>query len=414
MDKALRKDAEQIVRRAIEDVMPDQAVRKALAGKKFPGRVFLVSVGKAGWKMAKAALEALKEEQIPLTQGMVITKYYHVEHQLPGVSCFEAGHPVPDDKGFEATRAVLEMTADLKETDTVIFLLSGGASALFELPLVSGQELKQVTEQLLKSGAEIREINALRKRLSAVKGGRFAQHCAPARVYGVILSDILGDPLDMIGSGPAAVDRTTGEMVEDILKKYRIRLSPAGESCLKMGLPRELPNVENHLMGSVRELCRSAAAECSRLGYEPVLLTDRLSCEAREAGSLLGSIAATHAGQPHGKMAWLAGGETVVHLKGRGQGGRNQELALSAALQLEGVRGAALISAGSDGTDGPTNAAGGYVDGETVPLLAAKGIQCREVLDRNDAYHGLEAAEGLVITGPTGTNVNDLTVVLLN
>ena len=223
--------------------------------------------------------------------------------------------------------------------------------------------------------------------------------------------NVTGEP---VTEQAPAVDTTSREMARQVAEKYRIPLSPGAATCLDMELPRELLNAENHLMGSVRELCRSAAAECSRLGYEPILLTDRLSCEAREAGSLLGSIAATHAGQPHGKIAWLAGGETVVHLKGKGLGGRNQELALSAALQLEGVPGAALISVVSDGTDGPTDAAGGYVDGETVPLLAAKGIPCREILDRNDAYHGLAAAEGLVITGPTGTNVNDLTVVLLN
>ena len=407
MDQKLRQDADAIIRAAIAAVLPDEAVRRALKGRHFPGRVLLVAAGKAAWQMARAAVEALG----PVDAGVVVTKYGHVQGQLPGVACYEAGHPVPDENSFRATRAALDLVAGAKETDTVLFLLSGGGSALFEKPLIPGGELQDITQQLLACGADIVEMNTIRKRLSAVKGGRFALACAPARVYSIVLSDILGDPLDMIASGPAVPDRSTCAQAQAIAETYGLRLSEAARACLQQETPKALDNVETHITGSVRELCAAAAAACGQLGYKPVLLTDHLDCEAREAGRFLADIARTHAGRGQA-TAYLAGGETVVRLTGHGLGGRNQELALAAAPGLAGLP-AAVFSVGSDGTDGPTDAAGGYVDGDTAAALAARGLDAGAVLADNDAYHALQAVDGLIVTGPTGTNVNDVAVVLV-
>ena len=407
MDQKLRQDAEAIIRAAIAAVLPDEAVRRALKGRHFPGRVLLVAAGKAAWQMARAAVEALG----PVDAGVVVTKYGHVQGQLPGVACYEAGHPVPDENSFRATQAALDLVAGAKETDTVLFLLSGGGSALFEKPLIPGGELQDITQQLLACGAGIVEMNTIRKRLSAVKGGRFALACAPARVYSIVLSDILGDPLDMIASGPAVPDRSTCAQAQAIAETYGLRLSGAARACLQQETPKALDNVETYITGSVRELCAAAAAACGQMGYQPVLLTDHLDCEAREAGRFLADIARTHAGRGQA-TAYLAGGETVVRLTGHGLGGRNQELALAAAPGLAGLP-AAVFSVGSDGTDGPTDAAGGYVDGDTAAALAARGLDAGAVLADNDAYHALQAVDGLIVTGPTGTNVNDVAVVLV-
>ncbi len=409
MNQTLRSHAEQIVRETIAAVKPDAAVRRALQHMDFPGRVLLVAAGKAAWQMAKTASDYLGSR---IENGVVVTKYGHVMGPIANFTCREAGHPVPDENSFRGTQAALDLVSDLTEKDTVLFLLSGGGSALFEKPLVSGAELQDITGQLLACGADIVEINTIRKRLSAVKGGRFAQLCRPAKVEAVILSDILGDPLDMIASGPACPDSSTAEDARRIQKKYALRMSDDALKLLDAETPKALDNVHTQINGSVRELCSAAAEACRKLGYEPVLLTDRLCCQAREAGSFLASILQTHAGD--GKsLAFIAGGETVVKLTGHGLGGRNQEIALAAASGISGMPGAAVFSVGSDGTDGPTDAAGGYADGDTCRTLAGHGLSADRVLQENDAYHALRKTNGLIMTGPTGTNVNDVAVALL-
>ena len=407
---SLRSDAQTIISASIRAVQPDAAVRRALQGREFPDRVVLAAVGKAAWQMAKAARECLGNR---MDAGVVVTKYGHVLGPIPGCTCYEAGHPVPDGNSFQGTQAVLDLVSGLSERDTVIFLLSGGGSALFEKPLISGEELQDITNQLLSSGADIVEMNTIRKRLSAVKGGRFARMCAPARVFAIVLSDILGDPLDMIASGPACADRSTCEQALSIAEKYGLRLSGEARTLLAQETPKALDNVETQITGSVRELCAAAASAARELGYEPVLLTDQLCCQAREAGSFLASIARTHHSQGR-KLAFLAGGETVVKLTGAGKGGRNQELALSAAQGIDGLDGVLVFSLGSDGTDGPTDAAGGIVDGQTAARLRKQGLSIHQVLENNDAYHALAKADGLIVTGPTGTNVNDVAVILIN
>ena len=408
MDAKLRADAEQIAAGSIRAVLPGAAVRRALKDfRPGGGKTVLVAAGKAAWQMAADAVETLGR----VDDGIVITKYDHVKGEIPGVRCCEAGHPVPDENSFAATEQALALVRGLSPEDSVLFLLSGGGSALFEKPLIPGEELQDVTRQLLAAGADIVEINTLRKRHSAVKGGRFARACAPAKVFSVVLSDILGDPLDMIASGPACPDSSTCAEARAVAEKYALRLSEGAWARLAEETPKQLDNVETRITGSVRELCTAAAAEAARLGYRPILLTDRLCCEAREAGSFLGSILCSHAADGEA-LAFLAGGETVVHLTGKGLGGRNQEIALAAAARIDGLPGAAVFSVGSDGTDGPTDAAGGYADYETAQTLAAQGIRIDSALRSNDAYHALDAAGGLIRTGPTGTNVNDVSVAL--
>ena len=406
----LREDANTIIRAALAAAMPDAAVRRALAHADFgAGRVVLISVGKAAWQMAKAACDTLGGR---ISHGVVVTKYDHSKGDLPGISIYEAGHPVPDENSFKGTQAVIDAVTGLKKDDTVLFLLSGGGSALFEKPLITPDELTRLTRELLACGADITEMNTVRKRFSAVKGGRFAELCLPARVISIVLSDIIGDPLDMIASGPAYPDASTCEEAKEIARRYGITLSPRMRELLEQETPKSLTNVETHVTGSVRQLCLAAEEAAKQLGYRPQVLTASLCCTARDAGSMLAEIARYHQDTKE-SLAFIMGGETVVHLTGHGKGGRNQELALAAAPALSGFRDTAVFSVGSDGTDGPTDAAGGYVDGETNARLKEKGLSVFDVLQENDAYHALSAVDGLIVTGPTGTNVNDFSVLLI-
>lgn len=411
MMRELKKEAFAIAREAVAASMPDEAVRRALAElAPAKGKTVAVAVGKAAWPMAQAAARALAGH---LDAGYVITKYGHAQGELPGFQVFEAGHPQMDENGVRATRAVLEAVSALAAEDRVLFLLSGGGSALMEAPLLPFAELRDINAQLLACGADIVEVNTIRKRLSAVKGGKFARACAPAEVVSIILSDVVGDRADMIASGPACPDTSTAREALEIARKYSLRLSEAAWELLRAEPVRELANARAMVTGGVGQLCRAALEECARRGYEAELLTDCLCCEAREAGTFLGCIARAHAGQGR-KRAFVAGGETVVYLRGRGRGGRNQEMALAAAQQIAGLKGVAVLALGSDGTDGPTDAAGGVVDGESRALLEAQGLRIPAILDENDAYEGLKACDGLLITGPTGTNVNDVSLVLID
>ena len=409
MNIELRKAADTIVKAAIQAVLPDAAVKRALQNISFTGRILMVAAGKAAWQMAKTAAECLGER---LEKGVVVTKYDHVKGEIPRCILIEAGHPVPDENSFQGTETALQLVSGLTEQDTVLFLLSGGGSALFEKPLVNGNELQDITSQMLASGADIVEINTVRKRLSGVKGGRFARLCAPAKVETIVLSDIIGDPLDMIASGPSYPDSSTSEQAKRIIEKYGISLSDEAKALMEIETPKTLDNVTTQVTGSVRELCAAAQKACEELGYKPVLLTDCLSCQAKEAGSFLASIAKSHAGSGR-KLAFIAGGETVVKLTGKGLGGRNQEIALSAAKGIDGLSGVCVFSVGSDGTDGPTDAAGGYADCDTASELKKHGITIDSALKDNDAYHALEKTHGLIITGATGTNVNDVAIALV-
>ena len=422
MDK-LREDALEIVRRAIDAVLPEAAVREALgrgelaarlreAGR---GRVILAAIGKAAWRMAQAASEALGDR---LAGGVLITKYGHSLGEMRGIEAFEAGHPVPDENAVRGTEALLQRVRGLSPEDTVLFLVSGGGSALFELPAegVTLRDVADVTGQLLACGADIVEVNAVRKHLSAVKGGRFAKLCAPARVLTVALSDVLGDRLDSIASGPACPDASTSEDALRVVEKYGLALRPRLTEALRRETPKELDNATAVAAGSVASLCAAAGRAAAALGYAPLLLTSTLSCTAREAGAFLAAVAreVRASGRPIASpCAVIAGGETVVRVTGKGRGGRNQELALSACRGIRGLRDVVVVSVGSDGTDGPTDAAGGIVDGTTAEALEASGLDVEAVLRDNDAWTALKAVDSLVITGPTGTNVNDVSFALM-
>ncbi|MCF0238586.1 MAG: glycerate kinase [Sphaerochaetaceae bacterium] len=414
LSMTLREEANKIINRALSDAMPGSAVRQALGQISFnkAGRIYLVAAGKAAHEMAKAAVDSCKEMGIKLSGGVVVTKYDHIKCPLEGIDQYEAGHPVPDENSYSSTQKAIDLVSNLTEKDNVLFLLSGGGSALFEKPLVSSETMEKVTKDLLACGASIQEMNTIRKRLSAVKGGKFALLCKPAKVFTIVLSDIIGDPLDMIASGPAYPDTSTCQMALDIVKRYNLPFSEEVMKLLKEETPKTLDNVETFVTGSVKQLCNSASDEAQKMGYTPIFLTASLCCEARDAGSFLSSIASDHQ-DSNKSLAFICGGETVVHLKGKGLGGRNQEIALSAAKGIVGYKNTCVFSVGSDGTDGPTDAAGGYCDGDTSENLKAKGLDIDAILNDNDAYNGLKAVDGLVVTGPTGTNVNDLTVLLI-
>ena len=418
----LYRDAQALIDRLIQANMPQQTVRNALKAHKFAGNIYLLAIGKAAWTMAHAAWEELGGK---IRQGIVITKYGHSRGGIPGMEIVEAGHPLADENSVAGTRKAIAMAQDMGPGDELLFLISGGGSALFEEPLpgLTLADIVEINSRLLACGADIVEINIIRKRLSRVKAGRFAQLCAPARVFTIVLSDVLGDRLDSIASGPAAPDMSTVDEVMAVVNKYHLAVSGTVKECLGRETPKTLDNAEAVIVGSVRSLCSSAADIAAGLGYAPSILCSEMNCEAREAGRFIASIAKQiaclpasgahdQAGMFKRPCAVILGGETVVTLKGQGTGGRNQELALAAAEGIAGIGNLLIFSIGSDGTDGPTDAAGGIVDGSTVRRLKEKGLSLRHILDNNDAYHGLAAIDGLIITGPTGTNVNDVAVIL--
>lgn len=417
--KNIKQDAMDIINGAIKSVLPEEAVKEALKREDFisrtkHGRVIVTAIGKAAWRMAKAASEILGTG----ISGAVVTKYEHSMGEIKGLEIYEAGHPVLDENTIKGTKALLKHVENLKSEDTVLFLVSGGGSALFESPAqgVELSDMMNITSQLLACGADIVEINTIRKHLSGVKGGRFAQLCAPAHVYMVVLSDVLGDRLDSIASGPAWQDSSTSEEALEIVKKYSLNVKPELLKVLSQETPKKLDNVTAVITGSVTALCDASMKLAKEKGYAPLLLTTTLTCEAREAGSFLASIAReikTSNNPVKVPCAIIAGGETVVHLTGKGLGGRNQELALSAAAGISGLDNVVIASLGSDGTDGPTDAAGGIVDGQTQENLKKIGVNISDVLKNNDAYNALKKVDALLMTGPTGTNVNDVAIVLI-
>ena len=406
----MKNAATKMIKSILENNMPGQAVEKALQNHQFTGNIYLIAIGKAAWTMAQAASSYLGDK---LVKGIVVTKYDHSQGVLPRIDIYEAGHPVSDENTILATEECIKFAQNLGANDELLFLISGGGSALFESPLpgLTLADIQDVTSQFLAKGADIVEINTVRKRLSKVKAGLFAQLASPAKVFSIVLSDVLGDRLDSIASGPAYPDSSILEDALKIVEKYKISLP---DIAMKE-TPENIDNVKTVITGSVRTLCDAAAEAAKDLGYKPYILTTTLNCEASEAGRFLASIAAdTQLGNNSFKKpcAIISGGETVVTLKGSGKGGRNQELALSAAKGIAGLSGTLIFSLGSDGTDGPTDAAGGIVDGQSFEKLKKLELDLDKILSDNDSYNGLKAIDGLIITGPTGTNVNDVSVVL--
>lgn len=411
-----RDDAWTIINESIKAVMPEEAVEKALRDKVFNGDIVVAAIGKAAWNMAYAAKKTLGDR---ISKGVVVTKYEHSKGNIEGFDIIEAGHPVPDENSVYGAGKIIDMVSELNERDNVVFLISGGGSALFVKPMdgVSLDDIMDITKQLLDSGADITEINTIRKHLSAVKGGRFAEKCNGAKIYAVVLSDVVGDRLDTIASGPAYADTSTSDEALAIIDKYKLNISENIKTAISIETPKSVDNCETVITGSVTALCGAAKLCAERLGYNTMITSTSVEGIARDEGAGLAEIAGeimngNGIGYPELPCAIISGGETVVKIIGDGKGGRNQELSLSAAIGIEDIDDVVIFSVGSDGTDGPTDAAGGMVDGKTVKRMKTAGISPIKYLDNNDSYNALMASEDLVITGSTGTNVNDLMVML--
>ena len=404
---SLKNDALEIAAAAIRAADPYESTCEALRNCLPRDRSFTVfSIGKAAIPMARAAADTLGGR---IRRGLAVTKYGHTgDFASPYFQVIEAAHPVSDENSIRAARTALAVADGLGEEDIALVLLSGGGSALFEESLIPPEAQREITKKLLARGAAIEEINAVRRRISAVKGGKFAARCYPARVITFALSDVLNDDKSVIASGITVRDGTPDGFVKAVADKYLYDLDHTTAESLYHKKELTLNDGGYHFVGNIDRLCEAAKVRAEALGYRAVTVSKALTGEAREqAASILAA-----APERSGKRAYIYGGETTVTLKGNGLGGRNQEMALAAAIALKDREGIAFCSVGSDGTDGPTDAAGGYADGDTYAKMQRAGVTPEAALADNDSYHALKAAGDLIVTGPTGTNVNDLTFVL--
>ncbi len=402
---------EYIVSRAISDCDPESSVKKLIDGRKYLQPPVIVAIGKAAVAEARGAAAALGGR---FAKGLIVTKYGHANSAPKGFCVYEAGHPIPDSNTLAAANAVTDAVKGLSGDDTVILLVSGGGSALFEKPLIPLERLAEITRALMNGGCGIEELNTVRKRLSAVKGGKFAKMCFPARVENYLLSDVLGDDPTAIASGVGVYDSKSGDAASTV-KKYGISPSEEEMRLLSEQLPQDMGNTEIHFTGNIEALIRSAKSSAEKLGYKAQVITNRLTGEASLRGKEFARFLTEERKKCGGeKRAYIMGGETTVTVKGDGKGGRNQEFALAAAEVLDGTRGIKIFAFGSDGTDGPTDNAGGFADGDTASKIREKGGDLRLYLENNDSAAALSLADALIITGPTGTNVNDLYMGLLN
>ncbi len=435
----MRQKAESIFRAGLEAVAPGRAVLSHLqrVGNELrfgtwkhslaAGKILVLGAGKAAAPMAAAVEELLGDK---IAGGVVVVKYGHGE-PLKRIDLVEAGHPIPDDSGVRGADQLAELLSGLAAEDLVIFLISGGGSALLPAPapgLTLGDKTA-VTDLLLRSGAAIEEINAVRKHLSRLKGGSLARLAAPAQVVSLILSDVVGDRLDVIASGPTAADESTFQTAWEVLGRYALRekLPPRVRRHLERGLAGEIPDtpkpgdplfdrVRNLLVGNNFRALSAAAVEAQALGFEPLILSATMTGETRHVAAVHAAIAreVLASGNPRpAPLCLLSGGETTVTVRGSGKGGRNQEFALAAAIEIAELPGVTLLSAGTDGTDGPTEAAGAFAAGTTLARARRQGLDPRRALDDNDAFPFFEALGDLFVTGPTRTNVMDLRIVLV-
>jgi hydroxypyruvate reductase len=395
----------------------------ALAGEaRFEARrVYVVAAGKAAGAMARAAQELFEGR---IEAGIVVTKDGHDEGP-EGFEVVLASHPEPDERGVEASRKVRELVESLGEGDLLLALISGGASALLAdpVPPIEIGNLKKLTQDLLRSGADIGEINTVRKHVSVLKGGGLARLAAPAKVLALLLSDVVGDAPSSIASGPAAPDTTTLEQTWAVLERYGIeppqsiaRHLQNAEETPKPGDP-VFDNVTNIVCGGGRHAVEAAAEKARELGYKPLVLSTTMTGDARAIASMSAAIVreVLESGNPAAPpCAVVSGGEATVVVRGDGTGGPNQEFALTLAVELDGADGWAAFAADTDGNDGPTDAAGGLVDGGTASKMREAGVDPARALEENSARTALEAGGALLVTGPTGTNVNDLRVILVS
>jgi len=395
-------------------------------------RLLIVSFGKAAFLMTKAVCDRVSHL---VTGGVVITKYGHAleENLHPDIELYEAGHPIPDNNGLTATKKAVTLLKMADERTLVLCLISGGGSALLSAPkgAISFDDKQKVTGLLLKAGASINELNTVRKHISEIKGGRLAEYAYPAKVISLILSDVIGDELDVIASGPTTPDSTTYRMTLDVVEKYRLtdRFPRAVLDIMRLGVegmiadtPKEgdliFDRVENIIVGSNRKAALAAMEKAKDLGFDTTILSTELQGEAIDAARWLAKKAIEAKrlleGEDGKKICLISGGETTVTVKGKGKGGRNTELALVFALEVAGMEGITFLSAGTDGTDGPTDAAGAIVSGETIQKAKLLNLDPEAYLVNNDSYTFFSKTGEIFITGPTGTNVMDLQIILIN
>ncbi len=419
----MRREARAILKAAIEAANPAAAVEHALHTRRDLDRyrrIFVVGAGKAGGTMARAAEKVLGRK---IFAGCVNVKDGDPARSRR-IELRPCGHPVPDRRGLEGAAEIMRLCAEAGERDLVICLLSGGASALTPAPAppITLEEKQQTTKLLLECGANIHELNAVRKHISVFKGGQLARLAAPARVLSLILSDVVGDNLDVIGSGPTAPDASTFETARTVIAKYGLNHRiPAAVMARLEAAPDETPKpgdpifrrVENVIVGSNRKSLDAAAAAAKALGFRPLILASTIEGETRDVARMHAAIARQIrlSGQPVRPPACvISGGETTVTIRGQGKGGRNQEFALAAAIDIAGLDNVLILSAGTDGTDGPTDAAGALADGKTLHRSKRDAIAA---LAQNDSYPWFADLNDLIVTGPTGTNVMDLHLILV-
>ena len=436
----VRPALDKVVQAALAAVEPGQAVRRFLSidGERLRvgdrayrladfRRLVVVGAGKASAPMA-AAVEDVVGDRLRI-EGSVTVRYGHAA-PTRHVRIREASHPMPDAAGVDATRAIADLLCDADERDLVVCVISGGGSALLTLPAegMSLEDLQRTTDALLRCGATINEINVVRKHLDTVKGGGLARLAAPAQVVALVLSDVVGNPLDAIASGPTVADTSTWAAAAAVFERYGLwDLVPQSVARrLQAGAAGDLPDTPKAsdplfegthalIVGSNLLACEAAAAGARELGLNTLVLTTYVEGEAREVGRVLAGLLreVDASGHPLARPCCLiAGGETTVTIRGEGRGGRNQELALSAAFSLRGARDVLLASVGTDGSDGPTDAAGAFVDGTTLDRAEALGLDAARFLANNDSYTFFDRLGDLIRTGPTNTNVNDLYVLL--
>jgi len=428
----LRRDAETVLQRAVAAVDPEKLAHDALRAREsaldVKGRVYLAGFGKAAAAMAQGARSALGYR---VRRGVLIVPAGSESDAPAGFDTFGGGHPVPDPGSVAGSRALRQMAAELGEDDLLLCLISGGGSSLLTIPPdgMPLEEVQEVTRLLLGAGATIEEINCVRKHLDELKGGRLARVAAPARVLGIVVSDVIGDPLDVIASGPISPDPTRFEDAVAVLRRYRVwkDVPLAARGYLDRGVCREIEDSPSRLdpcfertraviAGNAHTAAEAACREAERLGYESQLLTTSLTGEACKAGQFLAETMRTLRASVAERRPTciVTAGETTVEVRGDGRGGRNQELALSAALRLDGLDSVLLASMGTDGIDGPTDAAGAVITGTTAGRARAAGLDPEVALESNDVYPVLRALDDLIVSGPTGTNVADIQVMLIS
>jgi hydroxypyruvate reductase len=428
----LRRDAESVLQQAVAAVDPRKLAHDALAARaerieQVKGRVHLAAFGKAAAAMAQGARSALGYK---VRHGVLIVPADCADEVPAGFETFRGGHPVPDQGSVAGSQAIRQMAEELGEDDMLLCLISGGGSSLLTIPPAGMplEDVQEVTRLLLESGAPIEDVNCVRRHLDELKGGRLARAARPAEVLGIVISDVVGDPLEAIASGPISPDPSTFADAVSLLKRHRVwkRVPLAARGYLDRGISREIQDSPTRIdpcfekaraivAGNAHTAAEAACREAERLGYESQLLTTTLTGEARKAGQFLAETLRTLRGSiaERKPTCIVTAGETTVKVRGEGKGGRNQELALSAALKLDGLESVLLASMGTDGIDGPTEAAGAVITGTTARRAREAGHDPAAALGRNDAYTVLRAVDDLIVSGPTGTNVADIQVMLI-